>query len=106
MSIAYIKFKAKRDIVTHIVKEFLQKYPEYIEAYDVQDVGVIDFTDPSIEVEERSVIRKGGSLMVTIPSPFVQYLNMYHTSRMLFVKHKKIGVVYLFPATKIIAYSK
>lgn len=106
MSIAYLKFRQRKGESARIIKDFLQKYSEHIESYDIQDIGIVDLSDPSIEVKERSVVRKGGSLLVTIPASFVQYFNLHPSSRLLFVRRKKIGVVYLFPAARVIAYSK
>lgn len=109
MSIAYVKFKKRKKEVEHIVKEIGKKYREVIQAYDVQDLAMIDLSDPNIEGKERHVVRKGKySLMVAIPPSFSEYLNLRPRSPLLFVRHKKIGIVYLFPVTeiKMLAYIK
>lgn len=107
MSIAYVKFKKGKDVVEYIIKEFVKKYRELIENYDVQDMAVVDFLDPDIEAKERHVVLKGkSSLMVAIPPSFAEYLNLRPSSPLLFVKHKKTGIVYLIPVEKMQAYRK
>ena len=106
MSIAYLKFKRCKDETDPLVREMLQKYSEHIESYDIQDINMIDLSDPNLEAKERSITRKGGSLVVTIPRSFVKYLYLRHSSIMLFVRSKKTKVFYLFPVSRMIAYSE
>jgi len=101
MSLVYLKVKSQEE-AQRILEEVLERYKDQIISYDLEELGRIDLSDPSIKAEVRHVLKKGGSLQVSIPKSIVQYMNLSPNSLLLFVVRKNIGRVYM---TKVLSLS-
>ena len=94
MSMIHLKTKDVEK-TQQILKWVLEKYKDDIASYDIEEIARVNYSDSSVEIESRRALKKGGSLLVTIPKTIAEYLELTPKSQILFILRKRIGRVYL-----------
>lgn len=100
MAFVYLSIKNKEE-AKRILEEVLEHYKDQVICYDIEELGEVNVHNPSAIVEVMHVLKKGGSLQVTLPKNIAQYMNLSHGSLLAFVARKNIGHVYI---TKVIGF--